>query len=159
MNNFSEKGFLIIRNAVSLGLIREIQKLVIKSIKSNNKVKKSQKNNYKFLCSTVKNLKVSEYNFVKPIYELLLYKGVIEKFLLEKKLYKSISEILGHDLSYCNDQSLVLNVPKLKKSKKNYLFKDWHQEIWSGSGTASINVWTPIFQKSIKMECFVWVYT
>ena len=148
MNNFSEKGFLIIRNAVNLRLIRDIQKLVIKSIKSNNRIKKNEKNNYKFFCKAVENIKVSEFNFLKPIYNLLLYKGIIEKYLFEKKLYKSISEILGYDLSYCNDQSLVLNVPKLKNSKGNYLFKDWHQEIWSGSGTASINVWTPIFQKN-----------
>ena len=148
MNNFSEKGFLIIRNAVNLGLIRDIQKLIIKSIKSNNRIKKNEKNNYKFFCKAVENIKVSEFNFLKPIYNLLLYKGIIEKYLFEKKLYKSITQILGRDLSYCNDQSLVLNIPKRNNSEKNYLFKDWHQEIWSGSGTASIIAWTPIFQES-----------
>ena len=93
MNNFSEKGFLIIRNAVNLGLIRDIQKLIIKSIKSNNRIKKNEKNNYKFFCKAVENIKVSEFNFLKPIYNLLLYKGIIEKYLFEKKLYKSITQI------------------------------------------------------------------
>ena len=71
-------------------------------------------------------------------------------FRLEKKLYKSISEILGRDLSYCNDQSLILNIPKSKKSKRSYQFKDWHQEIWSGADISSVNIWTPIFQKNNK---------
>ena len=45
---------------------------------------------------------------------------------------------------------LNLNIPKKDSSLKNYLFKNWHQEIWSGASASSVQLWTPLFHKNIK---------
>ena len=70
--------------------------------------------------------------------------------LLEKKLYNSIVNLLGKDLSFCNDHSISLNLPDKNSPKKNYLFKDWHQEIWSGASPSTIQIWTPLIHKDSK---------
>ena len=88
--------------------------------------------------------------FTKPIYELLFYKGFIEKIFLEKKLYNAITNLLGKDLSFCNDPSITLNLPDKDSPKKNYLFKDWHQEIWSGASPTTLQIWTPLIHQDSK---------
>ncbi|MDC3167192.1 hypothetical protein OA950_02920, partial [Candidatus Pelagibacter sp.] len=42
-----------------------------------------------------------------------------------------------------------------KYLKKNYYFKDWHQEIWSGADTSSVIMWTPIFNEDKKNQISV----
>ena len=66
---------------------------------------------------------------------------------MEKKLYNSIVNLLGKDLSFCNDHSITLNLPNKDSPKKNYLFKDWHQEIWSGASPSTIQIWAPLIKK------------
>ena len=46
------------------------------------------------------------------------------------------------------DNVLTLNLPDKDTSSKNYHFKDWHQEIWSGADLATLQFWTPLFQKN-----------
>ena len=80
-----------------------------------------------------------------------MYKNILQTILLEKKLYNYTANLLGKDLSFQLDPSfLLLNLPEENSSKKNYSFKDWHQEIWSGASLSSVNIWTPIFQKNNK---------
>jgi len=57
IKNFSETGHVIIRNAISKNLIREIQN----NIYDNLKIKKKNKNKrYLKFCNIVKKLKTSE---------------------------------------------------------------------------------------------------
>ena len=77
----------------------------------------------------------------------LIYNKIFQKLFRSKKLYKVIVNLLGKDLSFLDEPSVVTNLPK-KFLKKNYYFKDWHQEIWSGADTSSVIIWTPIFQKN-----------
>ena len=80
-----------------------------------------------------------------------MYKNMLEVILLDKKLHKLTADLLGKDLCYQYDPSfLLLNLPDENSSKKNYSFKDWHQEIWSGASISSVNLWTPVFQKDSK---------
>ena len=145
--NFSETGYIIVRKAISKNLIRDIQREIYSflKIKGNNKDKK-----YLKFYNLVKNLKVKEYDFTKPIFEILHYKGLIEKMFLEKKFYNTVVNLLGKDLAFCTDTGITLNLPNKASSKKNYLFKEWHQEIWSGASPSTIQIWTPLIHKDNK---------
>lgn len=142
---FSETGYLILNNAISGKLISEVQSNIYGITGVDTDLKYNQ---YVKFCNIVKNNKTSEFDFVKPIFEYICYKGLIEKILLEKKLYNSIAELLGKDLSFCNDPSIILNLPNKSSPKKNYLFKDWHQEIWSGASPSTIQIWIPLINKA-----------
>ena len=52
---------------------------------------------------------------------------------------------MGRDLAVSADSSLTIN---LTDNKKNYYYKEWHQEIWSGASTSSVQIWLPLFHKS-----------
>ena len=147
IKNFSETGHVIIRNAISKNLIREIQN----NIYDNLKIKKESKNKrYLKFCNIVKKLKTSEYNFTKPLFESLHYKGLLEKMFLENKFYKAVVDLMGKDLAFCTDTGITLNLPNKANPKKNYLFKDWHQEIWSGANPSTIQIWTPLIHKDSR---------
>ena len=114
--SFSETGYIILRNAISKILIKNVQSEIYNflEIKENTQNKK-----YLKFCNLVNNLKISEFDFIKPIVEYLYYKGLIEKMLLEKKLYNSIVNLLGKDLAFDNDYSITLNLPNKDSPKKN----------------------------------------
>ena len=139
--SFSETGYIVLRNAISIRLIKDIQSEIYNLLEINED---NQNKKYLKFCDLVNNLKISEYECMKPIFEYIFYKGLIEKILLEKKFYNSIVNLLGKDLSFCNDHSITLNLPNKDSPKKNYLFKDWHQEIWSGASPSTIQIWTPL---------------
>ena len=149
-NSFSSNGFLIIKKAISRKLLLNFQKAALDNYNHNKN--NDAKNYYNQFCQKVKSLKTSEFEFVKPIHELLFYKGLLDEILLEKKIYAEITNLLGKDLSYTLDPGLSLNLPNKSSNKKNYLFKDWHQEIWSGASTSEVQIWTPIFQKNSNQD-------
>ena len=148
--SFSEDGYLIIKNAISKKLLANIHEETNNYLSDFNPIKgkKDEDAYYDFFCEKVKNLKVSEFEFQKPIWEFLSYKGLIDEFLLEKKFYDIVADLLGKDLAYLDAPSFNLNLLGKESPKKNYLFKDWHQEIWSGASISSIQIWTPLFQKN-----------
>ena len=142
--SFSETGYIVLRNAINKRLIKDIQSEICSLLEINED---NQNKKYLKFCDLVNNLKISEFEFTKPIFEYIYYKGLIEKILLEKNFYNSIVNLLGKDLSFCNDHSITLNLPNKDSPKKNYLFKDWHQEIWSGASPSTIQIWTPLIKK------------
>ena len=147
--SFSDNGYLIVKNAISRKLLVHIQEEIYNYLDDfNHNENKDEKAYYDLFCKKVKSLKCSEYDFQKPIWEFLSYKGLIDKFVLEKKFYAAVTDLFGKDLSYNNNPSININLPNKYSSKKNYLFKDWHQEIWSGASTSEVQIWTPIFQKT-----------
>ncbi|MDC3089827.1 phytanoyl-CoA dioxygenase family protein [Candidatus Pelagibacter sp.] len=145
--NFSETGFIIVRNAISKKLIKDIQNEIFNVLRINDS---KEIGRYKKFCSLVKNLKIKEYDFTKPIFESLHFKGLLEKMFLEKKFYKAVVDLMGKDLAFCTDTGITLNLPNKPNPKKNYLFKDWHQEIWSGANPSTIQIWTPLIHKDSK---------
>ena len=52
-----------------------------------------------------------------------------------------MSSIIGH---------FETKGPAQIETKRNYLFKDWHQEIWSGANPSTIQIWTPLIHKDSK---------
>jgi ectoine hydroxylase-related dioxygenase (phytanoyl-CoA dioxygenase family) len=142
INKFSENGYIVLKKAISRKLLNEIKKEIYKIT-----IPRKIKHNFNSFEKITKKIRSSEFNFTKSIFERLFYKGFIEKILLENKLYNSISGILGKDLSFAIDPAITLNLPKKDDPKKNYLFKAWHQEIWSGASVNSIQIWTPLISK------------
>lgn len=149
--NFSDKGYHIIKNGISLKTVRLFQKNITNFIYGKN-LSLSQNKSYDFFCKKIKNLnKKNRFDYFSKIYDYLFYINLFEKILLEKKLYKYTSELLGKDLAFqCDPSFLLLNLPQENSPNKNYSFKDWHQEIWSGASISSVNIWTPIFQRNNK---------
>ena len=70
--SFSETGYIVLRNAISIRLIKDIQSEIynLLEINENNENKK-----YLKFCDLVNNLKISEFEFAKPIYKYIYYKG------------------------------------------------------------------------------------
>ncbi len=162
-SNFSDTGFLILKNAISKELLLDIQRAIYNLLNNSEDPNIPEDKIYSDFCQKVSFLKTSEYEFIEPIFEFLLYKGFLSKMLLEEKLYNALTNLLGKDLSFLTDASIILNLPNKDSPKKNYLFKDWHQEIWSGAGTSSIQIWTPLLHKNseqgqmeIALESFKW---
>ena len=107
--SFSDEGYLIIKNAISGKLLVHIQEEISNYLDDfNHNKNKDKKAYYDFFFNKVKSLKGSEYEFQKPIWELLSYKGLIDKFLLEKKIYAAVTDVLGKDLAYINEPSFNL---------------------------------------------------
>ena len=141
MAQLSKDGYIILKNAISPKTIKMVQSEI------NSFLSKRQKNSYEIFIKSLQKYKINEFDLIKKIHENVMYKELIDKLLLNKKLYLKIAYYLGRDISYCSDISFALNIPKKNLPRKNYLFKDWHQEIWSGANSASLQIWTPIFQK------------
>ena len=145
---FSENGYLIIKNGISKKLLFNIQKEIFNFLKITGKTEIEK---YKKFSNKVIKSKINTYEFTKPIFEYLNYKGYLKKIFLEKKLLKYTSDLIGKDLAYSTDPGFTLNIPGKNNPKKNYHFKDWHQEMWSGaSPSVSLQVWTPLIKNSSK---------
>ena len=119
IKNFSDTGYAILRNAINDKLIKEVQSKIYNLLDIDDDI---QKNQYKRFCNFVKKIKTTEFEFIKPIFEYIYHKGLIEKILLEKKLYNSIVDLLGKDLSFCNDHSITLNIPLIKVVQKKIIY-------------------------------------
>jgi len=142
IQNFSKKGFIVLKKTISQSLIRSIQSAILK--KASNK--KNIKNSYKNFNKIIKTTQISKlYNFINPLNKHLFNEELISKILLEKKLLNCITTLLGRDLAVSAESSLTINLPE---RKKNYYYKNWHQEIWSGVSVSNVQIWLPIFYKS-----------
>ena len=135
-NNFEKNGFLILKNAINKDLLLELKRVVTGS----------KKTNYRSFILKLKNNKKNLYDFVYEFHKIYLFQEIYKKILLKPKVYKSLTSLLGSDLAHHEDPSLTVNISNLISNKKNYLFKKWHQEIWSGASTSTIALWMPIFQ-------------
>ena len=147
--SFSEDGFLVIRNAIGNELLGEIYLEIFNCLSgpAHSEASYAPDDIYELFCKKATNLSVSEFEFQRPIWDWLSYKGLVEKLLKEPKLYDVFSSLMGKDLSYLDAPSLNLNLPSKDSPHKNYLFKDWHQEVWSGASISNLQIWTPLLQK------------
>ena len=138
-----KNGYQIIRNAIPKKLIEKIQKESLKAIRG-----KFTGNLYNNFNTKLKKNISSEYQFVKPINENLIYKNLISEILLTNKLFNFTKNLMGSDLAYLDDNVMTINIKNKASNKLNYHFKEWHQEIWSGADISTIIFWLPIFQKN-----------
>ena len=148
--NFINDGFVIIRKAIDAKVIEEFQNIIVNELDKKKKIKK--KKIYDQFCESLnKSLKTkSTFDIQRPIYQRLVYEQLIQKYLKQKSIYNKVSDILGKDLAFAVDAVLSINLPNRTSPEKNYLFKEYHQEMWSGVDIHTLQTWTPIFQNSTK---------
>tara|TARA_B110000037_G_C17117074_1_gene504225 strand:+ start:2369 stop:3169 length:801 start_codon:yes stop_codon:yes gene_type:complete len=142
IDNYSKNGYIIIKNAVAKELIYTVQNEILKKAYNKKKIKNNYTNFTKIFEKTI-NSKL--FDLINPINKHLFNENIITKILHQKKIIECITMLLGRDLAVTAESSLTINLPD---SKKNYYYKDWHQEIWSGASISHIQIWTPIFQKT-----------
>lgn len=146
--SISENGFVILKNCIDRDVIESIHGEIL-SFFCNGIVKgANQEKLYALFLENLQKNSNSEYNFTLPIFNQLLFKELFEKILNSEKLYRYLTDLLGRDLAFCVDPSITLNVPDKSSPKENYLFKDWHQEIWSGASPSTVQIWTPLLHKN-----------
>ena len=76
--SFSETGYIVLKNAISIRLIKDIQSEIYNLLEINED---NENKKYLKFCDLVNTLKVSEFEFIKPIFEYIFYKGTfINKF-------------------------------------------------------------------------------
>ena len=148
MKSFVNNGYIILKKAIPNSLVIKIQQSILNSLGSISK--NNVNKNYEIFSKKILSMdkSISPYDLLVDPYIDLEKNRLIHKMLNSKKIYSELVNLIGKDLSFVNDPSLVLNIPKKNSSKKNYLFKDWHQEIWSGASHLTLQTWTPCFQRS-----------
>lgn len=146
----SEKGFVILKNCIDKNIIETLHQEIFAFFNEGSFGGYSSDDLYNtFLKKTSTNTK-SEFDFTSPIFNQLLFKELFDALLKSSVLYGFLTDLLGKDLSFCTDSTMNLNLPDKDCPKKNYLFKDWHQEIWSGASPSTFQMWTPILHKDAK---------
>lgn len=150
-DKFINDGYTILKNAIPKKIIIEIQNIILQSLYKKKNKNTNISKNYKLFSKKVLQFSKSSksnktFDFVKPFHYALSSISAKEKILTSKKVIKKINNLIGKDLSYIDELSLTINLPNKGDSKKNYLFKKWHQEVWSGASICDLLLWTPIFQ-------------
>lgn len=135
-NKFEKDGIIIIKNGLIKKDLINLKKIVNKSSNYSHElfIKNLKSNNKKL------------YDYVLPFHQEILHKNLYQKVLKNPKVLDKLISLLGPDLAHHEDPSITVNISNLDDSKKNYLYKKWHQELWSGASTSTIAFWTPIFQ-------------
>lgn len=148
--SFIDDGFTILRKAIPITIQDQAQNSVIQSLKLLCKDIKENtpKDNNKLFSEIILDLakKQKPYDILKPVWENLVHEKIIHSIFTEEIIFQFISNILGKDLCHQDDPSLTLNLPGISNSNQNYLFKGYHQEVWSGADIHTIQFWTPLFQ-------------
>jgi hypothetical protein len=147
-SNFSDDGFIILPQAINKKTINSVQKHIYTFITERSSQNVSSEDIYNKIVKKFNESTSSEFSFMKPIFDYLLYKECFNDILTNKILLDYLTDLLGKDLSYCAEPSITINIPKENTLEKNYLFKDWHQEIWSGASPSTAQIWTPLLHKN-----------
>ena len=148
-----EDGYTIIRNAISPQLLLTIQQSVNRTLAElDGSVLGTTTDGADpaYFKQAVKHLitQRSGYELLKPVWKNLIRQDLLNDLFLQPAIYSFICNVLGKDLCYQDDPSLTLNLPGVANSQQNYLFKGFHQEVWSGASVNSLQFWTPLFQQS-----------
>ena len=147
-----EDGFTIIRNAISPQLLQAFQQSVNRSLcdlASPALGPAADCTDPAYFKKAVKHLiaQRSGYDLLKPVWKNLIRQDLLNDLFLQPAIYRFIGDVLGKDLCYQDDPSLTLNLPGVANSKQNYLFKGFHQEVWSGASVNTLQFWAPLFQQ------------
>ena len=113
--NFIENGYIIIK-MLSGKTNKEMQNIVLKILDKNNK-----KNTYKVFCSLIEKKKSKLFELNKEIHSAFIYEKIFQKIFTNKKFFSFLTSLLGKDLSFLDEPSVVVNVPT-KFLKKKLLF-------------------------------------
>jgi len=151
LEDFTNNGFTKIDNAIDKKLILEISNSILNFLtkkKNNFKNTENTSQEFKKIFSSLKEKNLNLFDNQKDICNYLDNKNFLKKIINGEKVHHKKSKMLGSDLEYLKKNEFIINISKIEK--KNYLFKKYHQEVWSGASTNTILIWIPIFQLSTK---------
>ena len=144
INNMINNGYTTIINCIDKKIIKEAQENINNTLKKllvSKKLPVSKKLSTNF-SNCVK---------IRPIYEIqvlaansLYQNNIVYKILRSKKILDFFISLTGPDLEYSTDGELNINVTGVTDE---YLLKRYHQELWSGQGLSSLQIWIPIYLK------------
>ena len=143
-NNMLNNGYTTIVNCIEKKIIKEAQENINNTLKKLLVLKKLP-------VSKKLSTNLSNCEKIWPIYEIqvlaansLYQNNIIYKILRSKKILDFFISLTGPDLEYSTDGELSINVAG---ATDEYLVKRYHQELWSGLGLSSLQVWIPIYLK------------
>jgi hypothetical protein len=150
--NFVEDGFTIIRGGIRASLSLKFLECFDRSLNKHTdrefrKPAAESSIESFFDGMTASGRAGSAYEVLKPVWKDLIHANLLNDLFLEPVIYNLIADILGKDLCYKDDPQLTVNLPGISSSKENYLFKNYHQEVWSGASIHTLQFWTPLFQR------------
>ncbi|QNJ04571.1 phytanoyl-CoA dioxygenase family protein [Synechococcus sp. PROS-U-1] len=92
---------------------------------------------------------MSTFDIQSKIWKNFLFNDIQKKFLLTNSVVNKIMPIIGTDLQFQSSGSLTISLSKAQSVKhNNYLFKKYHQELWSGNSISSLQFWTPLIESN-----------
>lgn len=138
--SFINNGFFIYKNCINKDLIKELKKSFLADLKEITKIKTDNINSIDKLFLKAINAH-HQFDVQSYLHHGLQHRGLKERVLKETKILNFCKKILGSDLAYNEDGSLVANV---KPTKDNLYQKNLHQEMWSGAGLNELRCWFPI---------------
>ena len=153
LHSFTKYGYAKIPNVFDKDILNKINKEII-FLLGEKKVKNANFTNQSKIFNDIINKKIkNKKNISKELYKIqssifnhLENQGYVSDLLNSKKLKNVFTNFFSLDLEYMLSSEFIINISSLEN--KNYLFKKYHQEIWSGASTDTVLVWIPLFQKN-----------
>ena len=147
LEQYARLGYTKISKAIDKKLLLEINNSILDLIlkKKFSNLNKCAEEFEKFIISYTKK-KQNLFKLQEKIFFHLEKKNYLIEILKSENIHSIISKMLGPDLEFKVPNEFIINISK--KEKKNYLFKKFHQEVWSGASTNTTLLWIPIFQKN-----------
>ena len=147
-NNLEEKflknGYVILNNVIDKNLIKKSKSIIASSLNNHTNKKKLKNESLEKLFYDVRK-KYSQHEVQVFLAKSLVNNNIIQNILLQDKVHKAISNLLGNDLEFATQFELAINV---KNVNDEYLVKKYHQEFWSGVGINTLLLWVPINLKN-----------
>ena len=112
MESFVNNGYIILKKAIPNSLVIKIQQSILNSLGSISK--NNVNKNYEIFSKKILSMdkSISPYDLLVDPYIDLEKNRLIHKMLNSKKIYSEVVNLIGKDLSFVNDPSLILNIPK-----------------------------------------------
>jgi len=156
--SFSDKGYLVVKGGLNRGLLEHAQSVALEELKaacshhslhsSFNDNDPTEKQFHDIILSLISGTGLAPYDIQKDVWKRFIREDMPESFLSSSPIVDHLKELIGSDLQYSQGAALTISIPAGQSNSENYLFKKYHQEVWSGSSLGNVQVWTPVFQSS-----------
>jgi ectoine hydroxylase-related dioxygenase (phytanoyl-CoA dioxygenase family) len=155
IDHFTKFGFVKLSKVLDLSFLKEINQQILNCL-SNFKLKKNLSIKDQailfenIILKKIKNINNKSsvlFDIQSSIFNHLETTGVLKNILEQNKIHSFLTSILGSDLEYKIPNEFIINIKS--NEKNNYLFKKYHQEIWSGASTNTLLIWVPLFHNAI----------
>jgi hypothetical protein len=150
-DKFVKDGYVILRNAIDKDYLFELKTAVLESLGEQVHVPSDRdvpSDSFKEFSALIEAPLAENkcYAILRQAWINIIQQDLLHKLFTQEKLYPYIADLLGQDICFEDAPNFTLNLPDLSDPNENYFYKDFHQEVWSGSDIHTIGFWTPVFQ-------------